>query len=85
MVWVTEAEYEGEDKVRLRFNDGQEEGIVDLREVILGDPRALCQALRDPQAFKDFWVEMDTLMWANGLDLAPEFLYDLMQNPAVKR
>jgi hypothetical protein len=30
--------------------------------------------LRDPAAFADLKVASDTVLWANGFDLAPEFL-----------
>ena len=32
------------------------------------------------QQFKNFIIENHTLVWGNDLDLAPEFLYDLLLN-----
>jgi hypothetical protein len=76
MIWVTDAEYVGDYLVRVRFSDGSER-VVDLTETIFGDPRPIFAELRNPAAFRQFRVGMDTLMWDNGLDLAPEYLYGL--------
>lgn len=82
MIWVESAEHAGDYRLKLRFNDGTE-GTVDLREVICQDPRPVfCQA-RDPEVFRRFRVDLDTVVWDHGLDLAPEFLYDLVQAPAA--
>ena len=44
------------------------------------DHRKIFQELKDLNKFKKFKIEFDTLSWENGLDLAPEFLYDLLLN-----
>ena len=61
----------------LRFNNG-DSGEVDLAEELDGD---VFGALRDPALFATASQHpvMRTVAWANGADLAPEFLYDLMQ------
>ena len=76
MVWVTEARHEGGFKIRLRFNDGLE-ALVDLESVLRNDPRPIFRATAAPDAFARFRVELDTLVWDTGLDLAPEFLHEL--------
>jgi hypothetical protein len=78
MIWVEGATHAGEYRLRLRFNDGTE-GTVDLREIIFDDLRPVFQQARDPEVFRRFRVDMDTVVWEHGLDLAPEFLYDLIQ------
>lgn len=75
MIWVTNAEYCGDYRVRLRFSDGTE-GQVDLRETIFQDTRPVFAPLRDKDYFRQFRVEHDTLVWDNGVDLAPEYLYE---------
>jgi hypothetical protein len=80
MIWVTQAEYLGGFRMRLTFSD-RTVGEVDLRDVVHGDPRTLFVELREEKRFCAFRVEMDTVVWENGLDLAPEFLYEL----AVRR
>jgi hypothetical protein len=34
------------------------------------------EPLKAPDYFARFAVEYDTLVWPNGADIAPEFLYD---------
>ena len=75
MIFVTEASYVSDYKIRLRFSDSRE-GVVDLQEVIKGDHRPIFRELEDRAMFRDFRVDMDTVVWANGLDLAPEFLWE---------
>ena len=77
MVWITKAEYIEEYLVWLAFNDGVE-GVVDLRPVVFGDHRKLFKEIQDPSRFRKFKVAMDTVVWDNGLDLAPEFLRNLL-------
>ena len=77
MVWITEATHVGDYRIRLKFNDGAE-GIADLRDTFFSDDRAIFIELRDLEAFGRFRVAMDTLVWDNGLDLAPEFLRELV-------
>lgn len=57
----------------LRFSDDLE-GEVELRDFIFSDARQIVRELRDPQVFGAIRVEGDTVVWANGFDLAPEFL-----------
>jgi len=76
MKWVKKAKYIDSYKVWLKFNDGIE-GIVDLESTITNDRRDIFRQLHDRQHFMKFKVEADTLVWENGLDLAPEYLYQL--------
>lgn len=71
---VVEAEYERDYVIRLKFNDGAE-GFVDLADELYGE---MFEPLRDVQQFKSFRVdpELNTIVWENGADLAPEFLHD---------
>jgi hypothetical protein len=71
---VRQAEYAGGYRIRLRFNDGAE-GIVDLSDCLDGD---VFKPLKDVSMFKAFRVDPDieTIVWDNGADMAPEFLYD---------
>ncbi len=76
MIWVESAEHAGGYRLQLRFSDGAE-GTVELREFVFRDERPVFRELRDPQVFRSFRVEWDTVVWDNGADLAPEFLYTL--------
>lgn len=74
MIWVTDARTLPDYRLWVRFSDATE-GEIDLKEFIASDPRPIVAALRDRAAFAAIRVEMDTVIWANGFDLAPEFLY----------
>lgn len=73
---VTEAKYLRDYVVWLRFNDGAV-GEIDLRNELEGE---VFGPLRDQRKFKQFKVdpELETIVWENGADLAPEFLYEHM-------
>lgn len=74
MIWVTDAKPLADYRLWVRFSDGIE-GEIDLNEFVNSDPRPIVAALRDRETFAAILVEMDTVVWANGFDLAPEFLY----------
>jgi uncharacterized protein DUF2442 len=60
--------------VFLRWSDGTS-GEVDLRDELVGP---VFEPLRDPQQFRRFQLnpELRTIVWPNGADLAPEWLYE---------
>jgi len=41
------------------------------KDLVLADSRPIVAALKDPAAFAAVRVDMDTVVWANGFDLAP--------------
>ena len=82
MIWVTDAAVLSNYRLRLQFSDGKV-GEVDLRDFIMGDNRPIVTALRLPEAFAACRVEMDTVVWDNGFDLAPEFLYERLRPAAA--
>ena len=74
MIWVTDAKALPDYRLWVRFSDNTE-GEVDLKDFIAADARPIVAALGNQSAFSAIRVEMDTVVWANGFDLAPEFLY----------
>jgi hypothetical protein len=58
----------------LRFDDGTE-GEIDLSTELYGP---VFEPLRDVSYFRQVRVdpELGTIVWPNGADFAPEFLYD---------
>lgn len=64
----------------LRFTDGTE-GEVDLREELWGP---IFEPLLDSGYFCRFIVhpELHTVVWENGADFSPEFLYRQIRAPA---
>ncbi|MBI5503667.1 MAG: DUF2442 domain-containing protein, partial [Deltaproteobacteria bacterium] len=51
------------------------EGEIDLENELWGE---VFEPLRDPDQFKSFRLdsELQTIVWPNGADFAPEFLYE---------
>jgi hypothetical protein len=80
MLGVIEAHYARDYVLHVRFADGHE-GDVDLEGELHGE---VFEPLRDPAYFRQFQVRTDlgTIVWPNGADFAPEFLYDLVRIPA---
>ena len=74
---VKDAEYVQDHRIWVRFNDGAE-CEVDLKDELYGE---VFEPLRDLNMFRSFWVDPDlgTIVWKNGADLAPEFLYEKMR------
>jgi hypothetical protein len=58
--------------IAMRFNDGTEKH-VDISQWFKGP---VFKPLKDPKFFAKFSVEGGTLVWPNGVDIAPEALYD---------
>jgi hypothetical protein len=79
MIQVTKARYIDQYRIYLVFNN-HKEGIVDLKAVIGKDHRPIFTDLADIDKFKKFKVESDTIVWENGLDLAPEYLYEKLES-----
>lgn len=71
---VKEAKHRHDYVIWIRFNDGTE-GEVDLTNELEGEVFA---PLKDIDKFKSFRVDsiLETILWENGADLAPEFLYE---------
>ncbi len=74
---IKEAKYLHDYLIWLRFNDGAE-GEVNLKDELYGE---VFEPLMDLAMFKAFRVDpvLETIVWDNGADLAPEFLYDKMK------
>ena len=74
---VTDANLVRDFVVWVRFNDGSE-GDVDLSGELDGP---VFEPLKDPEVFAQFRLDLEvhTLVWPNGADLAPELLHDHMR------
>ncbi|WP_446809798.1 DUF2442 domain-containing protein [Methylomonas sp. 2BW1-5-20] len=64
-------------ELKLTFNNGVT-GIADLSNALWGE---MFEPLSDPLLFNQIRLDpaLSTVSWPNGADLAPEFLYDLIQ------
>jgi hypothetical protein len=77
---VKEAKYLHDYVLWVKFNDGIE-GEVDLEDELTGE---IFGPLKNKKVFRSFKVDpiLETIVWKNGADLAPEFLRDNVRIPA---
>jgi hypothetical protein len=76
MECILNVHYEGEYRLRILFESG-EEGIADLGEVL--KKYAAARPLLDYTEFAKYTLdEWPTLVWPCGFDLAPELLYEMV-------
>ena len=70
---ITNARYLEDYKVEVSFNNGRK-GIADLAEALKG---SMVEPLKNKSLFSCLVVdkELDTIVWPNGADLAPEYIY----------
>lgn len=78
MIWVVDAKYVKDYQVWLRFNDSTEK-VIDFKDKIFTEKRAIFAPLKDIAYFKQvsYNQESDTIQWPNGVDIAPETLYEM--------
>jgi hypothetical protein len=69
---VIRAEYRGEFRIYVTFNNGVE-NTIDFSDWLVGP---VFEPLKDPGYFKRFFLDGGTVAWPNGADIAPETLYE---------
>lgn len=74
---VNKAKYIRDYIIWVQFNNGIE-GEVDLSNELDGE---VFGPLKNKKVFKSFRIDpvLETIVWKNGADLAPEFLYENIQ------
>jgi len=77
MHYVTEAQYVSGHTIKVCFEDGRIK-LVDLSPHLEGP---IFEPLQDPSYFRQLRVnsEIDTVVWPNGADFSPDFLYEIGQ------
>lgn len=72
---IKSAKYAGEFRVLLRFEDGCQK-VVDLSPYLDGE---VFEPLKDKAYFASFSLnaEPQTIVWENGDDFSPDFLYEV--------
>ena len=72
-VYIKNAKYLEDYKIEILFNNNKK-GIVDLEDDLYGE---VFEPLKDKKLFSKIKVDKDleTIVWENGADLAPEYLY----------
>lgn len=70
---VTSAKYLHDYQVEVAFNNGRQ-GIADLAPALRGP---VFEPLKNPSEFSKLSLneELETIVWPNGADLAPEYIY----------
>jgi len=68
---VIRAEYRGDFRIHLTFNDGVE-STIDFSPWLNGP---VFEPLKDRAYFARFFIEGGTVAWPNGADIAPETLH----------
>ncbi|MBM3313517.1 DUF2442 domain-containing protein [candidate division WOR-3 bacterium] len=77
MHFVKKARHAGAFRLLLTFEDGDER-LVNLESHLDGP---IFEPLKDPGYFRGFRVneDLDTVVWDNGADFAPDFLHEIGQ------
>ena len=77
---IVEGRYVSDYVIEVQFADGRK-GMIDLQEELWGP---VFEPLRDPAYFRRFRVdpELHTIVWDNGADFSPEFLYSQVRATA---
>ena len=70
---ILDVDYLGEYTLKIKFSDGVVK-IVDLKPYLTGE---VFGELLDKEKFIQYGLTRVTIEWANGADLAPEFLYEI--------
>lgn len=75
MHFVKDVSYISEYKLLLTFEDGDVK-LVDLKPHLDGE---IFEPLKDVDYFRTVHVnsELDTIVWENGADMSPDFLYEI--------
>ena len=78
MLHIKSVKYISDFKIYVAFDDGTE-GKVDLKGHLEGP---IFEPLKDKEFFSKVTVdpELETIVWPNGADLAPEFVKELHNN-----
>ena len=69
---VIQAEYRGQYRILVTFNDGSEK-TIDFRGWLEGP---IFGPLKEVAYFQRFFIDGGTIAWPNGADIAPETLYE---------
>ena len=65
--------------IAVRFRDGTE-GEVDLAALLACESPGVFEALRDPDVFRQVYLDHGAVTWPGEIDLAPDAMYDDIRN-----
>jgi hypothetical protein len=76
MIDIAEAMPLGNKKLLVKFKDYPEKCIVDMSEFLESWQNfKLAKELDDEVAFQNFKVDHGAILWANGFDISPEYIF----------
>jgi len=75
MLGITKVSLQGDYTVYVEFNNGQN-GIINLKNELEKDHREIIRELLDLEKFKTVKLWHNTISWDNGVDFAPEYIYE---------
>ena len=75
MHYITDVQYDSGFKLFLQFEDGTWR-IADLKKHLDGE---MFEPLKNPEIFASAQLnaDIDTVVWDNGADMSPDFLYEI--------
>lgn len=73
---VIRAQHRGGYRIHLTFNGGSAK-TIDFRQWLEGP---VFEALKDPAYYLRFFIDGGTVVWPNGVDIAPETLYEQQES-----
>jgi hypothetical protein len=76
--YITEFKILGHEVLHLTFADGLE-GEVDLRGRLWGP---VFERVRNPEGFREVYLDNGTVSWPGGADLAPDTLHERVRTGA---
>jgi len=77
---LIDAEYIDNYKIWIKFSNNAE-GVIDFKSELYGE---IFEPLKDIKIFRSFKIhpELKVLTWENGVDFAPEFVYEMLKQAA---
>ncbi|RMG70580.1 MAG: DUF2442 domain-containing protein [Nitrospirae bacterium] len=78
---IIDAEYVEDYRIRVRFDDGSIK-LVDLEPYTKRG--GIFEPLKDKDFFKKFFIDLNTICWPNGADIAPERLYEIGKEETIE-
>ena len=74
---ITAAEYIGDYKLRLTFNNG----VIRVVDFVPLMQKGICKKLQDKDYFRAFTLDPFTVDWNNEIGFAPEYLFEIGTYP----
>jgi len=79
MIKIIDAEIKDDYTVYVEFNDGKK-GYILFRKILESDHRQVIRDLLQKEIFDTLKIKLNTLCWDNGVDFAPDFLYQQVES-----